>query len=472
MTSSALRSEHEMLERFLASAAITQSPVAGSLSDVQDWLDGRARLNTFAVQPIDFADLKGWRFNPDTGDLVHHTGGFFRITGLRVEDAEGPVTDWMQPIIHQPEVGILGIAVCEFDGVLHLLMQAKMEPGNINTLQLSPTVQATRSNYLRLHGGSRTKYLEYFAKPGTSRVLVDVLQSEQGGRFFHKRNRNMIVEVTDPPAIGDEHHWLTLGQVHALLSQNNVVNMDTRSVLSSLPLLGAMRPAGDDPSSFGDSVVASLTHAGGTTEVQSWLNHAKGRATLRAELMPLPHMKRWHRTDREIVHENGGYFKVIAASVQATNREVSSWTQPLIAPCGLGVVAFLACRVNGMLEVLVQARAEAGTQDVVELGPTVQCIPDNYQDLPEHLRPPYLHLLLGAAPEQVRYDVVLSEEGGRFCHAENRYMVVEVSADVRAAPVPHNFRWATLGQLAALIPHSHYLNVEARSLLACTHALC
>ena len=33
------------------------------------------------------------------------------------------------------------------------LLQAKVEPGNINKIQISPTVQATRSNYLRIHGG-------------------------------------------------------------------------------------------------------------------------------------------------------------------------------------------------------------------------------------------------------------------------------------------------------------------------------
>ena len=32
-------------------------------------------------------------------------------------------------------------------------MQAKVEPGNINSIQLSPTLQATRSNYTKAHGG-------------------------------------------------------------------------------------------------------------------------------------------------------------------------------------------------------------------------------------------------------------------------------------------------------------------------------
>ncbi|GLZ36311.1 NDP-hexose 2,3-dehydratase [Lentzea sp. NBRC 105346] len=464
------RPSRGMLDRFLESASTTDSPAAGSLDDVRAWLATRAAANTFTVDQIDFADLRGWHIDSDTGDIRHDTGGFFRIRGLRVGEADGPVERWSQPIIHQPEVGILGIVVREIDGVLCMLMQAKMEPGNVNMLQLSPTVQATRSNFLRLHGGAPTKFLEYFAVPGKAETLVDVLQSEQGGRFFHKRNRNMIVEVFEDLPVGDEHRWLTLGQVHALLREDNLVNMDTRSVLSCLPLHGAVLTERSEP--FSQAVVSSLLARGGMTDVQNWLNHAKSRSTLTAELVPLRGLPSWQQTAREVRHVDGGYFEVIAASVVASNREVRSWTQPLVRPCGMGVVAFLACQVNGTLEVLVQARAEAGTRDVVELGPTVQCIPGNYAHLRPEQRPPYLDLVLGANPSNVRYDVLLSEEGGRFHHAENRYQVIEVSPEVRATPLPPNFRWATLGQLADLIPHSGYLNVEARSLIACTHALC
>ena len=43
------------------------------------------------------------------------------------------------------------------------LLQSKIEPGNINGVQLSPTVQATKSNYLRKHGGKNT-VLDYLLK--------------------------------------------------------------------------------------------------------------------------------------------------------------------------------------------------------------------------------------------------------------------------------------------------------------------
>jgi hypothetical protein len=48
-----------------------------------------------------------------------------------------------------------------------------------------------------VHGGKSPTYLEYFNGEKDVTVLVDQLQSEQGARFLHKRNRNIIVEVDE-----------------------------------------------------------------------------------------------------------------------------------------------------------------------------------------------------------------------------------------------------------------------------------
>ena len=45
-------------------------------------------------------------------------------------------------------------------------MQAKIEPGNINKIQLSPTIQATKSNFTQKHGGRKTELFGIFPKCG------------------------------------------------------------------------------------------------------------------------------------------------------------------------------------------------------------------------------------------------------------------------------------------------------------------
>jgi oxidase EvaA len=107
------------------------------------------------VNRIPFAELQKWYFDKDKGALRHESGRFFSIEGIKVQTNWGKINEWEQPIINQPEVGYLGIITKEFDGVLYFLLQAKVEPGNVNNVQLSPTLQATRSNYSQVHSGRK-----------------------------------------------------------------------------------------------------------------------------------------------------------------------------------------------------------------------------------------------------------------------------------------------------------------------------
>jgi oxidase EvaA len=185
------------------------------------------------------------------------------------------------------------------------------------------------------------------------------------------------------------------------------------------------------------------------------------------QLVPARRLAGWKRTDHEIARADGKHFRVIAVNVEASNREVPSWRQPLLAPVSRGIIAFLAKAIEGVMHVLVHARVEPGFVDAAELGPTLQLLQENYAGLPQ---PRYLDYVLGADPARIRFDALLSEEGGRFYDAQNRYQVIEVDDDFPLS-CPQDYRWVTLGQLSELLRHSHYLNVQARSLVACLHSL-
>ncbi|MEU5553651.1 NDP-hexose 2,3-dehydratase family protein [Micromonospora sp. NPDC047793] len=444
-----------------------------STSAFETWWAERLAAGQFVVERIPFAQLDAWNFEPSTGNLAHTSGRFFTVEGLQVRDAG--VDTWSQPIINQPEIGILGILVKEFDGVLHCLMQAKMEPGNINTLQLSPTVQATRSNYTKVHRGTSTRYLEYFAGPRRGQVLVDVLQSEQGAWFWRKRNRNMVVLVGGDVPLHDDYRWLPLTEVRALTRVDNLVNMDARTVLSCMPfeLPDDQAPSGDD---FRDALIRSFQVQSGARgaelhtagEILSWFTETKTRLDWTARLVPLAKVTGWTQTADQIGDLDDRQFRIIAVSVEAGTREVRRWTQPLLYPRGEGLAVFVVRPIRGVLHLLVQARPEHGLMDLVEMAPTVHLLPGADADrLPDE----FLHDVLAAGSARTRYDAVLSEEGGRFYHALTRYQVVEVGDDV-PIEVPPNYCWITVRQLGDLLRHGHYLNIEARSLLACLHSLC
>ncbi len=418
-----------------------------STSRFHTWMAAHRAEQTQDVQRIPFSDLFGWDFVPGSGDLAHESGRFFRIEGVRVEDDGGPVRTWTQPIIRQPEIGILGIAVHEVGGTTRCLMQAKAEPGNVNGVQLAPTVQATHSNYTRVHGGSPVPYLDLFQDPPEDRVVADSLQSEPGTWFDRKRNRHMIVRVGPEVEALPGFCWLTVEQLQELIAVDHLLNMTTRTVMSCLPHEWGTAPPED------------------VDRVHRWLVRRRCERDLRTRYVPLSEMEGWRRSADAISHDTGAYFSVVAVSVRSASREVPGWSQPLIQGHGLGVAALFTRRIDGVPHALMHARAEPGFLTGAELGPTVQCEPGAQELLPPEHRSPFLHAVLNASSDRVRFDTELSEEGGRFLNTHTRYVIVDADGDVREWERP-GYRWVSVREIAALMREGFRVNMQARTLVA------
>ncbi|MET8976584.1 NDP-hexose 2,3-dehydratase family protein [Streptomyces sp. NPDC004539] len=440
---------------FLSSARTAETPLT---PDPEAFLRERAAASSFRVEQIPLDSLTDWRLGEHLG---HASGRFFTVEGLAVRTTFGTTPRWCQPIIVQPDIGILGILVKRIDGVLHFLMQAKMEPGNTALVQYSATVQATPSNYERVHGGRATPYLDYFLRPGGRAVVFDHLLSEHSSWYLYKRNRNMIVEI--PPdeevPVGEEFTWLTLGQLRRMLALGDRVNMNARTVLSSITYASSGTWADDD-------VVVShqrQTSDGDVASAMTWLIDQKARFELDVRRTSLRAMPGWVCDGHSVRHAEGRYFQIIGLSVGATSREVASWTQPMLRPNPGNVAAFVCQLREGTLQFLVQAMAQPGATDRVELAPTVQLTPGSYRGLED--LPPLAGLLEGDPAWRV-VDSVQSEDGGRFQNADTRHLVVRVPEGL-AVDAPPNYRWMSLGLLNRLMRLGYYLNVEARSLMAC-----
>ncbi len=461
---------------YLKSAFTLDSGVM-PLPKVVAWLEEQNRAVQVKVRKTRFADMALWKQDAETGALRHESGKFFSIEGIRIRTNWGRVAEWEQPIINQPEIGYLGFITREIGGVLHFLLQAKIEPGNVNHVQLSPTLQATRSNYSQVHKGRKPAYLEYFqnAKPG--QILLDQLQSEQGARFLRKRNRNIIIKIDEEIPVYDNFVWLTLGQLKCLMQYDNLINMDTRTVISGIPF-GDYSPEVVELFNFfavekADSEVkkaflkSALTkdHARHTVEeIITLLTHLKSTFDLDIERIPLKGLRGWEITDSELRHCEGKYFKIIAVDVEIGNREVQRWSQPMVEPAQEGLCAFVCKEIDGILHFAVQAKLECGNHDIIEFAPTVQCLTGNYRQTAEGALP-FLDFVLKARKEQVIFDTLQSEEGGRFFREQNRNMLV-MADDSLPAELPERYIWMTLNQMYTFLKFNNYLNIQARSLIA------
>lgn len=451
----------------------------GGFSDIDrtlEWVRQQKDATHVSIRRIPFEALRNWSYDETEGHLGHCSKKFFTIDGIHVKTNWGIINEWEQPIINQPEIGFLGFITREIDGVLHFLIQAKIEPGNANVIQLSPTLQATRSNYLQVHEGKKPLYLEYFQNAQPKQILLDQLQSEQGARFLRKRNRNIIIKCDEEIPLYDNFRWLTLAQIKHLIHIDNLVNMDTRTVLSGIPfgsygrdvidllrLLINQEPAQAVQRRLLESTLLAEGALHTFEEVLTFLTRLKSEYDLDVRKKPLRSLKRWVYEDSEIFHEDRKYFRVIAVDVEIEGREVTKWSQPMIEPAQEGLCAFVAREIGGLLHFAVQAKLECGNHDIIELAPTVQCLTGNYRSAKAAL--PFLEYVLRAKSDQVIYDCVQSEEGGRFFRETNRNMIVIAGDDV-PVDLPSNFIWLTLNQMKALLKFNNFLNVQARSLIS------
>ena len=456
-------------------SAFSQNGHSMTNQQVIDWLAEQNKKIVVNIERIPFQKLNSWETK--NGSLRHVSGHFFSIDGIRINTNWGNILEWEQPIINQAEIGYLGFISKEFNGVLHFLLQAKIEPGNVNYVQLSPTLQATRSNYSQVHNGKKPLYLEYFQNATSDQILLDQLQSEQGGRFLRKRNRNIIIKVDEEVPLFDNFIWLTLGQLKKLMQHNNLVNMDTRTVISGIPFGDFEAEVIDFFNFFGHEknvnaiqkafLKSALTKSGALHTIENiitFLTHLKSFYDIVINQISLNKMQDWIFDNSEIFHKEHKYFKVIAVDVEIGNREVLKWGQPLIEPAQEGLCAFVCKEIGGLLHFAVQAKLECGNHDIIEFAPTVQCLTGNYRQTKEGALP-FLHYVLNANPEQIVFDTMQSEEGGRFYREQNRNMIV-IAGDEVSIELPEKYIWMTLNQLYTFLKFNNYLNIQARSLIA------
>ncbi len=210
-----------------------------SLDEVRAWFQKRVDECPMNVEQIPLNDVKGgWHFN-EKGDLVHESGGFFSVIGVRVSNTQFRESGkgWEQPMIDQGTKSSINATLRKkFNGVYHYLIQAKAEPGNYGKVQLSPTLQVTFSNFNRMHKGAKPLFSELYDNPEKYKVVYAHWLPEDGGRFYLKRIYSMLVEADENTEIEmpDGFIWLTMYQIKELLKQDNIVNPHIRSIIAHL----------------------------------------------------------------------------------------------------------------------------------------------------------------------------------------------------------------------------------------------
>ena len=440
--------------------------VRSEYDDILNWVGEKNRSLKVNISKMCLSQSGVWFYDEQQGEIRNQNNSFFQIRGLQ-QYREGELV-LEQPVLIQDEIGYLGIICKKIDGVLHFLMQAKIEPGNVNKIQISPTIQATKSNFTQKHGGKKPAYLDYFLNAKPEDILVDQIQSEQSSRFLGKRNRNIIIMVNEDIEVLPSHRWMTLGTIKQLMRIDNLVNMDTRTVLSCIPYsLHTLSDTERLCAMFRDQALAAsmLRQPCHSDMVRAfrYINNYKMLHSCENRIVPLADMKSWNFTDDGITHKKGYPFKVVFCDIEIEGREVTHWSQPLFEADGMATFGLVTAEFDGVLKFLVQAKPEAGCFDSIELAPTIQleaAVPEEeYSDM-DRL---FFRLLQNGA--EIRNNVILSEEGGRFYHEQNKNIVLRVSPE-QVGSLPDGYCWMDYATLNAMVQFNNVLNIQLRNLLS------
>ena len=250
------------------------------------------------------------------------------------------------PLICQNEIGILGIIKSKINNLDIYLLQAKVEPGNVNKIQISPTVQATKSNYKRKHKGKVTNYIEYFlTRKKQFSFKTNIKQTEQGTRYIGKYNRNILLELIDQKKIKlkKNFRWFSKSEIITLLKRNNLINMDTLSIFScSIKKFKKEQP-----------LISNI-------KIFKKLKSYKKENKYSFKKITFDYLRKWSFKNGKILNVKRNYFSIIGINVKTNNREIGEWDQPIIRDNNIGYIGLITKKINCTDHYLLKITQELG----------------------------------------------------------------------------------------------------------------
>ena len=407
------------------------------------WFSSQRNKQKINIKIKKLSKLINWHKNKKC--IAHNSKKFFKIIAIDVK-SNLIGKNWDQPIIVQNEMGILGILKNSKKN--KYLLQAKVEPGNKNKLQLSPTVQATKSNYQRVHGGKKIPYLNYFLKNSKNFIA----QSEQGYRYLYKSNYNSLINIKKKVQVLNNYFWLNKTDIKELVKKRSILNMDTISVFSTF----LKKEKNDNP-------------LNSQNKIYKWISKKDKFYRLKTKIKPINSLQDWKVTNEKIIHKRKNHFSVIGINIKTNKREIKEWDQPIIKGKKLAFVGFVICQFNKTNHYLCRYNKKPGLKTS-----TLSCS-INTSDINSYkkihtlsiFQKKLLNNLLMKKNKKFKivYDNILSDEGGRFYNCEIKYKALLVNKNFNIK-LPEDYIWISQNQMIKMIKRKK-IDIEARLLFGC-----
>lgn len=425
-------------------------------SVIYNWIKEKNEKTVVNIMSQDLDKDAFWFYDMYNGRIINRKNSFFSIYGSEYYLDNKFILE--QPIIIQNEVGYLGILCKMVHGLPYFYLQSKIEPGNVNVVQISPTIQATKSNFTRAHGGSLPKFFNIFESSKSNSIIYDNLQTEQSTRFYKKSNRNIIMRIDDDLDDEFDFKWISYVELLSLMKIDNLVNMDTRTVISGFPY-----DLIEDKTLFNTFWLNSIYSNDIVEETNAMLhmlNNSIMFINAKTVLKPLFELRDWDIKNDGIICNKESNFDVKYFNITIEGREVYSWSQPLFCSRGCGIFGLIVKKVGKEYKILVSLKRDIGSHNF-EFSPSIQL---DYIELNgQYDSVQSIFFEYYSDKTNVILDVLLSEEGGRFYHEQNRNIIIEIDDEFE---MPEDYVFVSLGTLKSLIKTTQLINIQLRNLIS------
>tara|TARA_B100000035_G_scaffold260183_1_gene231014 strand:- start:237 stop:1004 length:768 start_codon:yes stop_codon:yes gene_type:complete len=209
-------------------------------------------------------------------------------------------------------------------------------------------------------------------------------------------------------------------------------------------------------------------------EIEQWFLEMKKNCAMEVNKIPLKDLRKWSIKSNQasIEHATKSFFSIIGLRISNTAfREVgiSGWDQPILKEKNNngGIVGIIRKKTNSIPYYLLEAKAEPGNPDIIQLSPCFQATYSNINQA-HGGRKPNLHEIFTNTKKKnfkVLFNKLMSEDGGRLFKKKNRGMIIEVPEKFKIK-MNENFIWLSLYQIKMLIKQRSWVNPHVRSLIS------
>lgn len=237
--------------------------------------------------------------------------------------------------------------------------------------------------------------------------------------------------------------------IDLLESKGHVVSLETEGVINQLEEMITSEEKSD------------------ISEVLSWLEAKRNNSDLKVTQIPIKELDKWHTdpTTGDISHESGRFFQVVGVKTEgAHDREVLSWTQPLMKQEECGMLGIICQNKNNARHYLLWAKYEPGSPIKHQLSPCIQATLSNLDRAHGGKKPKFAEYFEeGTDKSKTIFSVEHVEDPGRFYLKTNKCVLVEVP-ESEEVPITDDFIWLTLPQIKKLLKMDKVVNSFARAI--------